>query len=168
MQELAKAKARKMRMLVEAEADEAEALAKVRLEMVSIEAEEQLLACSESGSSIVALSKTFKTKSVFRRRVGSEILAKSSTTNRVDSTVKIERCPKFNFDTRLLTVKAGTSTLHLRRKLLTTVVILIPFFTKTKFDKLCRRVPLRNVNSRCCKHSASDNHARCLTCFVHL
>ena len=101
MQELAKAKARKMRMLVEAEADEAEALAKVRLEMVSIEAEEQLLACSESGSSIVALSKTSKTKSVFRRRVGSEILAKSSTTNRVDSTVKIERCPEFNFDTRL-------------------------------------------------------------------
>ena len=57
MQELAKAKARKMRML----ADEAEALAIVRLEMVNIEAEEQLLACSESGSSNVALSKTSKT-----------------------------------------------------------------------------------------------------------
>ena len=101
MQELAKAKARKMRMLAEAEADEAEALAEVRLEMVNIEAEEQLLACSESWSSIVALPKTSKTKSVFRRRVGSEILAKSSATNRVDSAVKIKRCPEFNFDARL-------------------------------------------------------------------
>ena len=101
MQELAKAKACKMRMLAEAEADEAEALAKVRLEMVNIEAEEKLLACSESGSSIVALSKTSKTKSVFRQGVGSEILAKSSTTIRVDSAVKIEGCPEFNFDTRL-------------------------------------------------------------------
>ena len=64
MQELANA--RKMRMLAEAEADEAEALAKVRLEMVNIEDEEQLLACFESGSSIAALSKTSKTKSVFR------------------------------------------------------------------------------------------------------
>ena len=38
---------------------------------------------------------------MFRRRVGSEILAKPSTTNRVDSTIKIERCPELNFDTRL-------------------------------------------------------------------
>ena len=101
MKELAKATARKIRNLAEAEADEAEALAKVRLEMVNIEAKEQLLACSESGSSIVALSKSFKAKPVFRRRVGSEILAKSSTISRVDSAIKIERCPKFNFDTRL-------------------------------------------------------------------
>ena len=93
------AKAHKMRML--AEADEAETLAKVCLEMVNIEAEEQLLACSESRSSIVALSKTSKTQSVFQRRIGSEILAKSSTTNRVDSAVKIERCPEFNFEIRL-------------------------------------------------------------------
>ena len=64
MQELAKAKARKMRKLAEAEADEAEALAEVRLEMVNIEAEEQLLACSESGSLIVAPSKTSKAESV--------------------------------------------------------------------------------------------------------
>ena len=101
MQELAKAKARKMRKLAEAEADEAEALAKVRLEMVNIEAEEQLLACSESGSSIVAPSKTSKAESVLRRRVGSENLAKPNTTNRVDSTIKIERFPEFNFDTHL-------------------------------------------------------------------
>ena len=79
------AKVRKMGMLAEAEADEAEALAKVCLEMVNIEAEEQLLACSESGSSIVALSKT---ESVYRRRVASEILAKSSTTNCVDTAIK--------------------------------------------------------------------------------
>ena len=279
MQELAKPKARKMWML----ADEAEALAIVRLEMINIEAEEELLACSESGSSNVALSKTSKTKSVFQLRVGSEILAKSSTTNRVDSAAKIKRCPEFNFDTRLsaktpsfapvkldqdttrpnpainrinnrtkrvnawlndetrqeaplrieletvspkvmqknkyrdcgaakvpdsapinadrktgaslpsqtydrakqtlsniynhvcslicspiLTVKVGNSTLHLRRKLLTTVAILLSFFTKTKFENLCRRVPLRNVNSRCCEHLALENHMRWLTCFVHL
>ena len=90
-----------MRSLAEAEADEAEALAKVRLEMVNIEAEEQLLTCSESGSSIAALSKSSKAKSVFRRRVDSEILAKSSTISRIDSAIKIERCPAFNFDTRL-------------------------------------------------------------------
>ena len=101
VKELTKAKASKMRKLAEAEADEAEALAKVRLEMVNNEAEEQLLACSETGSSIVAPTKTFKTKSVFRRRIGSEILAKPSTTSSVDSTIKIERCPEFNFDTRL-------------------------------------------------------------------
>ena len=99
VQELAKAKARKMRML--AEADEAEALAKVRLKMVNIDAEKQLLACSESGSSIVALSKTSKTKSVFRRRVGSEILAEPSATNHVHFAIKIERCAEFNFDTYL-------------------------------------------------------------------
>ena len=64
MQELAKA--RKLPKLAEAEADEAEALAKVHLEMVNIEAEEQLLACSESGSSIVAPSKTSKAESVLR------------------------------------------------------------------------------------------------------
>ena len=280
MQELAKAKARKMRKLAEAEADEAEALAKVRLEMVNIEAEEQLLACSESGSSIVAPSKTSKAESVLRRRVGSENLAKPNTTNHVDSAIKIERFPEFNFDTRLsaktprfmllkldrtltkpklainrindsinrvnawlndetrqdafvriepetvvprivqetkypncgvakvpesapetltvklvhlsnlklaigpnkrfqliikmlicspiLIVKAGTSTLHLLRKLLMTVTILLSFFTKTKFDGLWRRVPLRNVNSRCCEHLALDNHVRWLTCSVHL
>ena len=61
--------------------------------MVNIEAEKQLLACSESGSSIVAPCKTSKTKSVFQRRVDSEILAKPSTTNCVDSAIKIERLP---------------------------------------------------------------------------
>ena len=68
----------------------------------------------------------------------------------------------------ILTVKAGTSTLHLHRKLLMTVAILVLVFTKTKFDNLCRRVPLRNVNSRCCEHLALYNHVRWLTCFVHL
>ena len=38
-----------MRKLAEAGADQAEALAKVRLEMITIKAEKQLLACSESG-----------------------------------------------------------------------------------------------------------------------
>ena len=90
-----------MRKLAEAEADEAEALAKVRMEKVNIEAEKQLLACFKTGPSIVAPSKSSKAKSVFRRRAGSEILAKSSTTNRVDSAIKIELCPEFNFDTRL-------------------------------------------------------------------
>ena len=40
----------------------------------------------------------------------------------------------------ILTVKAGTSTLHLCRILLVTVAILLSFFTKTKFDNLCRKV----------------------------
>ena len=60
-----------------------------------------MLACSESGSSIVAPSKTSKAESVLRRRVDSENLAKPNTTNRVDSAIKIERFPEFNFDTRL-------------------------------------------------------------------
>ena len=38
---------------------------------------------------------------MFRRLVGSEILAKPSTTNRVDSAIEIERCPEFNSYTRL-------------------------------------------------------------------
>ena len=38
---------------------------------------------------------------MLRRRVGSENLAKPNTTNRVDSAIKIERFPEFNFDTRL-------------------------------------------------------------------
>ena len=90
-----------MRKLAEAEADEAEAIAKVRLEKVNTEAEEQLLTCSKTGPSIVALSKSSKAKSMFRRRAGSEILAMSSTISRVDSAIKIKRCPEFNFDTRL-------------------------------------------------------------------
>ena len=97
MQKLAKA--RKLRRL--AEADESEALAKVRLKMFNMQAEKQLLSCSESGSSIVARSKTSKTKSVFRERVDSEIREKPNTTNRVDGAIKIERCFEFNFGTRL-------------------------------------------------------------------
>ena len=38
---------------------------------------------------------------MLRRRVDSEILAKPSTTNRVDSAIKTERCSEFNFDARL-------------------------------------------------------------------
>ena len=69
--------------------------------MVNTEADNQLFACSNSGSLIVASSKTSKTKSAFQRCVYWQILAKPSTTNPVDSAIKIERCPEFNFDTHL-------------------------------------------------------------------
>ena len=83
MQELAKARARKRRLLAEveaaaekqrfearaekervlAEAEEAEILAKLRLESIKLKAEEELISCSEYGSSIASKSRSAKIKS---------------------------------------------------------------------------------------------------------
>ena len=79
----------------------------------------------------------------------------SQTCNRAKQTLSID-----NQDVNLLTYldrQGRNEYIHLLRKLLMTVTILLSFFTKTKFDGLWRRVPLRNVNSSCCEHLALDN-----------